>query len=227
VSADVAPPRPAAGEVVTVRASGYLLREARFGGRPLFLWPGDEAFVRALVYAPGRLIRWTAIQVGVDMRIPEAEARFQAAAAVIERSAGVRLALTGPGAPVTVRVDPSEPAFADPAVNGFTRVFTQPDAIVRVEITFRSADAAAGRNRFRNNLLLHELGHAIGLNHVDDAATVMIQFAGAGPLDFSQEEQVALRLMYSHRGPGNLPPDREPGVGAASRRRSVIVHVDG
>ncbi len=227
VAATITPANPEVGAVVAVRAPGYLLREARFGGQPFFLWLGDESYVRALVYSPGRLIKWTVTQVAVDLQIPDAEARFRDAAGAIERAAGLRLTLAGPGAQVTVRLDPGDPAFVSPDVNGFTRVFGQGDVVVRAEIVFRSVDAAVGRNLFRNNLLLHELGHAVGLNHVDDPRAVMIAFAPAGPLDFNLNEQVALRLMYTHRAPGNLAPDREPGLGAAALRPFVIVHVDG
>src|SRR5262245_23744112 len=51
VNAEVTPPTPAVGTLVTVRAPGYLVREQRFTGPPIFLWPSAESsYERELVY---------------------------------------------------------------------------------------------------------------------------------------------------------------------------------
>src|SRR5688572_4041941 len=48
VAAELSPSTPTIGAVTTVRAPGFLVREARFDGAPFYLWPQDEAYVRAL-----------------------------------------------------------------------------------------------------------------------------------------------------------------------------------
>src|SRR5207245_778877 len=62
VSAAVSPSRPMPGATVTAVAGGYLPR-VQLAAPQLYLWPGDEAYLRALVYgefSPGGLLaRWT------------------------------------------------------------------------------------------------------------------------------------------------------------------------
>ena len=79
-----------------------------------------------------------------------------------------------------------------------------------------------------HNTFLHEMGHIIGLAHSPDPRDVMTPAAGRGTtIDvYQRNEAIALHMMYFHREPGNLPPDKDPQLGAASGaspRYTVII----
>jgi hypothetical protein len=57
-----------------------------------------------------------------------------------------------------------------------------------------------GHDPLRNLLRMHELGHALGFNHVESQRSIMNAVLGAEPTDF--DRRVA-RLAFSH-----LPPDQ-------------------
>lgn len=208
VSATVTPATPSLGARISVHASGYLPREQRFDGSPVMLWPGDEAYVMALVYGPpfnlGRMVRWTS---GFTMAMAAADAAAQAvleqAAAEASRATGLAV-IAGPAGAVTVSVDPASPDLAGNACSTVLRL--QGDAIVGARIVCESRAAMLDGNR-----LLHEVGHALGLGHVSDPASLMdTARADRATRAFSAREAVSLGMMYRHRQPGNLPPDRQP-----------------
>lgn len=197
VTADIAPAAPGLGAMSTVRAPGYLTREAPFDGSPFYLWPQDEAYVRALVYSefsPGqRLARWT---TAFTVR-PLAGHEDEIAAAVAEAARATGLALTvGLAGAVDVVVDPAATAYASShrEFAGYT--------VTSCRITFRSESG------IDTATVLHELGHCLGLGHSPAAGDVM-QTGVYIPSAFSERERVALRMMYRWRKPGNAAPDRE------------------
>ena len=84
VSAEVTPPSPTVGTAVSVRAPGYLVREQRFAGPPIFLWPSaDSSYENELVYDweftddTRRLVRWER----AHRRLPSVIARTSQVAA--------------------------------------------------------------------------------------------------------------------------------------------------
>jgi hypothetical protein len=227
VPAAIAPAAPAIGAQVTVLAPGYLPREAAFDGSPFYLWPQEEGYVRQIAYSvTGRLLRWEAPGFGVTMLAddPDGVAALEDARAEIAAAAGLAVA-RAEGATVTIVVNPADPEFAAAQVNAVTRLRLRGYAVVGAEITFRAAEAISGAAPFRRgNLLLHELGHVIGLGHVADPDAVMQTFSNSRDRRFSAREQVTLRMMYRWRRPGNAPPDRDPSVaGAAAGTRTVVI----
>jgi hypothetical protein len=60
-----------------------------------------------------------------------------------------------------------------------------------------------GADRLRNLLRMHELGHALGYNHVQSQRSIMNAILGAEPTDFDRK---VARLAFSH-----LTPDRRLG----------------
>lgn len=234
VAAEIVPSAPAIGAQVTVRAPGYLPREATFDGQPLYLWPQEEAYVRQTAYGiAGRLLRWTApgftvlLPEGVDpgadqVQIPLAEIAFRTGLAVI--------ATADPKEQhdVVCAIDPADPGLT-PGATGATYLMRTGSTIVGARLVFASrADLLGIRPAGRGNLLLHELGHAVGLGHVQVDGAVMQQFSSGQSQEFTHDEQISLKLMYRWRRPGNSPPDRDPSLtgGASAGGQRTIVVID-
>ena len=210
-----------AGQLITVTAPGYLPRVARFTGEPLFLWPQDEEYVRAVVYGntPVQLYRWTRTSLTVQAP-PELIRSASAALAEIHEATGISASFATSGDVVMV-IDPNDPLFTEnPRSSAFTNAKASAGGtIMSARIAFRSLGAA-------DNAILHELGHAIGLSHSPRRDDVMWGFSDREAFSLSERERVVLRMMYRWRTPGNLPPDREAGVSAAGAGVLTLLAVD-
>jgi Matrixin len=202
---------------VTATAPGYLPRVARFFGDPLYLWPQEEAYVRALVYGntPAVLYRWT--KPTVTVQSPPDLARPATSALVeLHESTGVSFSFVDAG-DVALRLDPDDPYFSDkPTVTAYTQIRSSGGAILSVLVVFRNAQAV-------DLATLHEFGHAMGLTHSPRIDDVMWATTERTAYSFSDRERIALRLMYRWSAPGNLPPDREAGVSSATVRTIVVL----
>jgi hypothetical protein len=106
VAAAMSPSNPMPGATVTARAGGYLPR-IQTAAPQLFLWPDDEAYVRALVYSefsPGQLLaRWT--RAFTVRPLPGREKDTATAVAMAGAAAGLALTSTATGE-VELVVDP-------------------------------------------------------------------------------------------------------------------------
>jgi hypothetical protein len=230
VAADITPAQPAMRAAVTARASGYLTREALFDGTPLFLWPGDPAYVRDLVYGYeppwDKLLRWdTPVRLTADAELMAngaVVAKMQEVAAEARRATGWDVTVAEQGN-VHVVIDPDQEdsvAYADMRFRGAT--------IVSGRLVFwRLPEITGGHGSQYRNTLLHEFGHALGLVHSPDGDDVMVAGFGRGAKvgTFSERETVVLRMMYRHRRAGNLFPDKAPELAAQSavEHRRLIV----
>lgn len=205
------------GSTLEVVAGGFLrrltfLRSPREG---FALWPTTKTppdYVRALVYnefVPGGLLtRWregTMVQVVPSDAVradPEAMTVIEAAVSEAGRSTRGHIGLTlGPGTGrIDLRVDPNALDDVRPGAASVTRNRFSQNFIVGGEIVLRTLQDA------RTVVVLHGLGHALGLGHSADADDVMCLCYGSFRRAYSEKEEVAIAMMYQ-RGAGTAFPD--------------------
>jgi len=233
VTATVTPPAPAMGTAVTVQADGFLVREQRFDGSGIFLWPSDENYVRQLVYdwefddGVRRLVRWPrgfTVTLDGDLATdPAVVAKTQEVVAEITGLAGLPIAI-GPGGEVTILINP---AVLDDGAIAQTTFGARGSAITdaRVEFADRQEISGGAGSDYRNTLL-HEMGHVMGMSHSASDRDVMTPAQGPGTKEghYQRDEATCLHMMYVHRQPGNLLPDRDAALGTMTSevRRFVI-----
>jgi hypothetical protein len=219
------------GAPVAVTAPGFLRRQQFFvGGAPIFLWPQEDPYVRAIVYGGGEfgLIRWAS---GFRVKPwPGTEEKMAVVVAEASRVSGLPITLTTGTAEVEIVFDPADPALADLTALAVTFRSYSGFNITRSRIVFRSLGEFLGNSRQhggRTNTALHEMGHVLGLGHSINYHDVMSNENDRNPgLTYGPGEELALRMMYAYRAPGNASPDRAPGVPTATALRtppSVVV----
>jgi hypothetical protein len=230
-AAVASPAQVVPGAAVAVTAAGFLRRQQFFvGGAPIFLWPQEEPYVRAIVYAGGSygLIRWAG---GFRVKPwPGTEDKIAVVIAEASRVSGLPITMTTGPADVEIVLDPAEPALVDLTALAVTIRTYSGLTITRSRIVFRSLGEFLGnklRNGGRTNIALHEMGHVLGLDHSISYHDVMSIENDVNPgLTYGSAEELALRMMYAYRVAGNAFPDRAPGVPIATALRvppSVIV----
>jgi hypothetical protein len=89
---------------------------------------------------------------------------------------------------------------------GYGRWATASSGSVVAGIVMLDRDFELSGSNFRRSLRTHELGHALGYNHVTNRASVMNSSARFEPNDFDLS---AARLAFL-RPPGNRAPDIDP-----------------
>ena len=230
-AAVASPAQVVPGAAVAVTAPGFLRRQQFFvGGTPIFLWPQEDSYVRAIVYGGGEfgLIRWTG---GFRVKPwPGTEDKIAVVVAEASRVSGLPITMTTSGAAdVEFVLDPAEPVLADNALAVTFRTYSGL-TITHSRIVFRNLGEFLGnnlKNGGRTNTALHEMGHVLGLDHSISYHDVMSQENDRNPtLTYGPGEELALRMMYVHRATGNAFPDRAQGVPTATALRpppAVIV----
>ena len=230
--ASVEPAAPTMGARTVVSGAGYLTREAVFDGSPYFLWPStDESYVRTFVYnefVPGRrLTRWEqgfAVTASPELLSDERiRPIIDAAAAEASRASGLPISVQSSGE-VSVVVDPTDARFASGDAVALTRLTFRGNVIVGARLIFLDQKyLLATGNRVRTNTMLHEMGHTLGLGHSPDGHDVMhVEGQRTDAREFSERENVTLRMMYARRKPGNTAPDRDPALSASSSQAGEV-----
>jgi hypothetical protein len=236
VGATAAPAAPRNGEAVTVTAPDYLTRRQLFSGGPVQLWRATEDYVHGFAYGEFtdgsyRTVRWTqpfVVTLDGDLATNDAVvAKTRDVIAEVQRTTGLAVTL-GPNGGCVISIDPDILDTHDAV--GLARMRYVGATIVSASLSFASRAEILGNGRAGYaNTLLHEMGHAIGLDHSKHTGDVMTPSSGPGTRvsQYQEGEVTALRMMYFHRSPGNYFPDRDPAVAAAGRdaaqpRRTVI-----
>jgi hypothetical protein len=231
VKPELNPPNPQNGQALTARAPGYLTREQLFTGAPIHLWPANEAYVNALVYdweftdGSYRMVRWGGgftITLDGDLAQNDAVlAKVQEAVAEMERVTGLSITI-GPGGACVISLNSN--LIPDSNAVGIARVRFRGATIIAGELVFANrGEITGGFGSDYRNTLLHEMGHILGLSHSPSNRDVMTPGTGPGSKvgQFQEGEALALRMMYTYRVAGNLPPDRDPALAARSTATPV------
>jgi hypothetical protein len=227
----------AVNSVVTIADDRFLVRRTvirSLSAVQVTLWPKsapggfDEAFTSAIVYGmrPGvadarfGLFRPTTDHMSI---VPDdaifqdqvAMASHRQAAAQLTEATGGRITFTVDAFPGTSRqvirsqIDP-DAAIAE------TRVDPLGFVIERASINYERIDQA------RNfAIVLHELGHVIGLQHTGGVEDIMGP-GRVGLSGFSDREKLAIRLILQ-RPPGTQFPDDDAGVASTGHRQFLAV----
>jgi hypothetical protein len=245
LAVDVSPPHPAIGQAITVQAAGYLLRQTLFDATPLYLWPTtDEGFERTLVYTWAdtsdihSMVRWKSgfVLAAPPDLLADNEERTTLAEVAAEASRVSGLPVTvGSSGPVSYAVNPDDPFFQQHDALAYTSFSLRGSEIVAARVVFSAREHLNGGcvriQDCYNNTAFHELGHVLGLGHINDPSCVMAPATRKGQRwwnerRFSDRETLVLHMMYAHRQPGNSFPDRDPSLGAGDTRRRTIIVVD-
>lgn len=96
---------------------------------------------------------------------------------------------------------------------GFSRWFFRGDGTITSGESMLDRDFERSGSPFLRSLRAHELGHALGCNHVTVRASVMNAAARTEPNEFDRD---ASRIAFQ-RPPGNRSPDVDPSGTAANR----------
>lgn len=201
------------------------LEQGLLGQRALRRWPGATAQVRPR---------------GALAATPELVALVEEAAGIVNTALGSAAFHVGtaPGAAVEFAIElrPEDPYCDSGDVYAFVRhnsglaVITGGEVVVCEEIDyFRRPPASDDLRRYFLGMMVHELGHAFGLNHTTSPGDVMYRgghwhrWSSAGPRPSAREELV-MRLMTQRRAGTRFPDDDRLTVGAAARFSEVILN---
>jgi hypothetical protein len=99
---------------------------------------------------------------------------------------------------------------------GYSRWFVRGDGTITSGESMLDRDFEQSSSPYRRSLRAHELGHALGYNHVTVRPSVMNSAARLEPNDFDRD---ASRIAFQ-RPPGNHSPDVDPNTFSTNRLRT-------
>ena len=219
------------GTMVRVTAPGFLTR-TQPAATTLYLWPHAESYVEQLVYwstgngAAGALYRWPAATTTVRLAFASGLQAYDSY--LVDAVAEMRLVTgfnfvalpAGSQAEVVLAVDSAQVPDNGIAVTIFNATSWR---ITSARVYFEGPSNIIGGGGFRNNTLLHELGHVMGLSHSGDRRDVMsVDNNRRADKSYGPDESKALRMIYAWRKAGNTFPDSE-AAGLSARSETVSV----
>jgi hypothetical protein len=236
--AAVNPPSPKVGDMLTASLAGYLTREQKWTGLPIALWPvpegrGLEGAYRDLVYdgeAERPLVKWgtmrlTAVVADVAPEwageVPRIKEVIGASLAEVEAAGGPATAWADSAfGSFTVRVDPAHECL-EGKYAACTQWWRDGSTITRAELIFDQVDYATDPR-----MAAHMLGYALGLQDWGQSGAAMNPDWRRRGSSYDEVERSAIHMMYQHRNPGNLLPDRDPAFTPAAGARAREVRVE-
>lgn len=102
---------------------------------------------------------------------------------------------------------------------GYGRWASDGAGTIRAGIIMLDADFDSSGSVYRRSLRVHELGHALGYNHVNARESVMNSSARTEPNDFDRN---GARIAFL-RPPGNRAPDSDPDQFTINIRTGVLI----
>ncbi len=234
----VSPPTARVGDMVTASLAGYMTREQKWIGLPIALWPVPEGRLedayRYLVYngaeAERPLVKWgtmslTAVVANVAPEwtgdVPRIKEVIGAALAEVAAAGGPATTWTDASfGSITIRVDPAHECL-EGQYAACTQWWRDGSTITRAELIFDRVDYAT-----EPRLASHMLGYAVGLQQWGQSGAAMNPEWSRRGSSYHDVERNALHMMYQHRNPGNLLPDRDPGFTPTTGARAREVRVE-
>ncbi len=234
----VSPPTARVGDMVAASLAGYMTREQKWIGQPIALWPSPkgrlEDAYRYLVYngaeADRPLLKWATMRLTVVVAdvapewagdVPRIKEVVGTSLAEIEAAGGPATAWADAfSASLTVRVDPAHECL-EGRYAACTQWWPDGSTITRAELIFDSVDFAT-----EPLLTAHMVGYAFGLQDWGESGAVMNPDWNRRGSSYHEVERNAIHMMYQHRNPGNLLPDRDPAFTPAAGARARQVRVE-
>lgn len=223
---DPAPTPTSGSSTVLAQRDGYALWGTQPDGSPV-RWNGCEPIQwmlnpegapdqgrEALSLAMARISAVSGLEfefVGMTGEVPTSDRPLVVDGGDGERWAPVLVAWV-PGDSIDLPLSDMERGVAVPVAvrEGDRQVFVTGQVVLNADKTllpmFEDRHASWGA------VLLHELGHLVGLDHVDDPAQLMAPTPGFGEVDLGEGDEAGLRAVGAEAGCLEVPAPRELDV---------------
>ena len=193
-------------------AQGYLRRDTLVPhDGVIWLWPitVSETYTLDIVYRSDDPIlhRWPEARSMITV----GERATDEVIAEIASTRTVQMVRSSlPSVDIAITVDPAETCGEEvPNLLGCTYTYSAGGSITRARIVLTASDVG-------DAVLLHELGHALGLGHSPRPEDLMYPMTHRGQRrTFGEDERALLTMMYEWRRPGNATPDDDSRLIAA------------
>ena len=221
----------AAESLVEARHTSFILRQTTYKNSLIFtLWPSDATdanYIQYLVYnnsTSAKLSRPTTevirpvLSAEINQDI-ESVSNIDRAGELIRTATQGKITIDQRSASaqalnVPLTINALDEAIVSSNAAAVAKITYVGNTIIRGEIVLKELRYA------RTTVLLHELGHILGLNHSIDVQDVMAPVVSS-QRDFSNREKIVLTMLFL-RLPGNQQPDNDVAMLSAFNNQSSL-----